>query len=65
MSTVTSGRLVRPRQGRWIAGVAAGIADRFGVSRNVVRALFLISAILPGPQIILYIILWIVIPDED
>jgi phage shock protein PspC (stress-responsive transcriptional regulator) len=58
-------RLVRPRRGRWIAGVCAGIADRFGMSRNVVRAIFVVSVILPGPQFVIYIALWILMPSED
>ena len=57
-------KLVRPREGRWIAGVCAGIADRFGLSRTVVRLLFVLSVILPGPQIVLYAALWILIPSE-
>ena len=58
-------KLVRPRRGRWIAGVCAGIADRFGMSRNVVRAIFVVSVILPGPQFVVYIALWILIPSSD
>ena len=57
-------KLVRPRNGRWIAGVCAGIADRFGLSRTVVRLLFVLSVILPGPQIVVYALLWILIPSE-
>jgi phage shock protein PspC (stress-responsive transcriptional regulator) len=58
-------KLVRPRKGRWIAGVCAGIADRFGVSRFGVRALFVVSLILPGPQFLIYIALWVFIPSDD
>ena len=47
-----------------IAGVCAGLADRFGWSRTTVRVLFVVSTILPGPQFLLYIVLWIVIPEE-
>jgi phage shock protein PspC (stress-responsive transcriptional regulator) len=57
-------KLVRPRRGRWIAGVCAGIGDRFGVSANVVRAIFVASIILPGPQFVIYLALWILIPSE-
>lgn len=57
-------KLVRPRTGRWIAGVCAGIADRFGMSRKTVRALFVISTILPGPQFVVYIALWVLIPSD-
>ena len=48
-----------------IAGVAARARpDRFGMSRNTMRVLFVLSMILPGPQVLIYIILWIVIPEE-
>jgi phage shock protein PspC (stress-responsive transcriptional regulator) len=55
--------LIRPRR-RLIGGVCAALAQRFGVSRTLVRALFLASCLLPGPQILLYIALWIILPSE-
>jgi len=55
--------LVRPRR-RAIAGVCAGIAQRFGWSPNVVRLLFVVSCLLPGPQFLVYIVLWVMIPSE-
>jgi phage shock protein PspC (stress-responsive transcriptional regulator) len=57
-------RLVRPRDDRWIAGVCAGLGRRFGMSPNLVRLLFVVSTILPGPQFIIYIALWLLIPNE-
>jgi phage shock protein PspC (stress-responsive transcriptional regulator) len=57
-------RLVRPKEGRMVAGVAAGLADRFGMDRGMMRLLFLLSMILPGPQILIYIVLWVIIPEE-
>lgn len=56
-------RLVRPRR-RMIAGVCAGLARRFGMSPTTVRVLFVLSCILPGPQFIIYIILWVLLPSE-
>ena len=56
--------LVRPQRGRVIAGVCAGLARRFGMSPTAVRVLFLISLLLPGPQILLYLALWIILPQE-
>jgi phage shock protein PspC (stress-responsive transcriptional regulator) len=56
--------LVRPQQGRVIAGVCAGLARRFGMSPTAVRVLFLLSLLLPGPQILLYLALWIILPQE-
>ena len=55
--------LQRPRSGRVIAGVCAGLANRFGWNANVVRLLFILSLLLPGPQLIIYIVMWIVIPN--
>ena len=63
MSTPTKPGLVRPREGRVIAGVAAGLADRFGMSRSTMRWLFVLSMLLPGPQILIYVVMWAVIPE--
>lgn len=58
-------QLIRPREDRVIAGVAAGLADRFGISRTLMRVIFVVSMLLPGPQILIYLILWIVMPEGD
>ncbi len=60
---MTTPVLVRPRD-RWIAGVCSGLARRFGVEPNTVRLVFVLSCLLPGPQFIAYIALWILVPDE-
>jgi phage shock protein PspC (stress-responsive transcriptional regulator) len=57
--------LMRPRDGRVIAGVCAGLANRFGLRPWTVRVLFLLSCLLPGPQFIAYLVMWIVIPGEQ
>jgi phage shock protein PspC (stress-responsive transcriptional regulator) len=56
--------LVRPRRGRVLAGVCAGIARRYGWSPSLVRFAFVVSCLLPGPQVVLYIALWILMPRE-
>ena len=57
--------LVRPRQGRILGGVCAGLARRFGIGPWVMRILFVITLIvIPGSQIIVYPILWILMPSE-
>ncbi|SHJ91638.1 phage shock protein C (PspC) family protein [Pseudonocardia thermophila] len=56
--------LSRPREGTVIAGVCAGLADYFGLSRGLVRVLFLLSCLLPGPQFVLYLILWVLMPKR-
>ncbi len=57
--------LVRPRQGRMFVGVCAGLAQRFGISAGLVRLLFLLSLLLPGTQVVIYLALWIIMPNED
>lgn len=54
--------LTRPQHDKVIAGVCAGLAERFGMSPGVVRLLFVVSCLLPGPQFIIYLALWVVMP---
>ncbi|MCI2418954.1 PspC domain-containing protein [Saccharopolyspora sp. K220] len=56
--------LARPRNEAMIAGVCAGLAHRFGMKPFTVRLLFVLSCLLPGPQFVLYIVLWILIPKR-
>lgn len=56
--------LTRPREGAVIAGVCAGLAERFGVSANLVRVLFALSCLLPGPQFVIYLALWVIMPRQ-
>ncbi|SDN85801.1 PspC domain-containing protein [Geodermatophilus sp. DSM 45219] len=56
-------RLVRPRSQRVIAGVCAALANRFGISRALVRVGFVLFGLF-GVGEIVYIALWIVIPKE-
>ena len=58
-----SSTLVRPRN-RVIAGVCAGLARRFGMKPNTMRLLFVISCILPGPQFVIYLVLWVIMPKR-
>lgn len=55
--------LVRPRQGRVIAGVCAAIAVRFGISPTLVRVLTILGVIFAGVSILVYLLLWIIIPQ--
>lgn len=56
--------LVRPRDGRWIGGVCAGLARRFGMSATTMRVIFVVSCLLPGPQFLVYLALWLLLPNE-
>jgi phage shock protein C len=57
--------LVRPLQGRVLGGVVAGLGQRFGIDPWPARLLFaLILLVIPGSQILIYPILWILMPSE-
>lgn len=60
----TMSELIRPRSGRVIGGVCAALANRFGWNVTVVRLLAVLSVLIPGPQVIIYIIAWVIIPAE-
>lgn len=60
----TATTLTRPRHDRMIAGVCAGIAQRFGLTPMTVRVLFVVSCLLPGPQFLAYLALWLLLPQE-
>jgi phage shock protein PspC (stress-responsive transcriptional regulator) len=58
-------RLSRDTSNKMIAGVCAGIARRYGLSRTGLRLAFVISCVLPGPQFIAYLLLWVLLPADD
>lgn len=57
-------RLLRPRAGRKIAGVCAGVAEYFDLDVTVVRLVWLIAAVMTGVGVLSYPIAWIVMPGE-
>jgi phage shock protein PspC (stress-responsive transcriptional regulator) len=65
MSAPMSRRLTRDTRHRVIAGVCSGLARRFGISATAVRLAFVVSCLLPGPQFIAYLVLWVIIPADD
>ncbi len=58
-------RLTRDSRHAVIAGVCSGLARRYGLSRAGLRLAFVLSCILPGPQFIAYLVLWVVMPADD
>ena len=60
-----SKKLLRPRDGRLVAGVAAGLAAYFGVDANLVRLGFGVFVLFWGLGALLYLIAWAILPDED
>ena len=58
--------LSRPQEGRFLAGVCAGLARRFGLDPWLTRLLFVLTLlVIPGSQILIYPILWLLMPTEE
>jgi phage shock protein C len=57
-------RLLRPRDGRMVAGVCAGLAAYFGVDVNLVRLGFGVFTVFYGLGIVVYFIAWAILPEE-
>jgi len=57
-------RLRRSRGDRWLAGVCGGIGVITGVESWVWRLVFAALALFGGTGVLLYVLLWIFVPDE-
>jgi phage shock protein C len=59
--------LRRSRSNRMIAGVVAGLADYLGMDVSLARVLYVLISIFSAafPGILVYVILWIVVPEEE
>ena len=57
-----SGQLTRSETDPVLAGVAGGIAQRFGINSTLVRLAWVLSVLFGGLGILVYVILWIVLP---
>lgn len=57
-------RITRSRVDRTIAGVAGGLAAYFGIDPLFIRIAFVVLALLNGFGAILYLVLWLIVPNE-
>jgi phage shock protein C len=57
-------QLTRDPNDKIIAGVASGLADYFGIDTTIVRVLFLLLLLPGGLSPLLYVVLWIVMPER-
>jgi phage shock protein PspC (stress-responsive transcriptional regulator) len=60
-------KLRRSRKHRVLAGVLGGMADHFGLDATLLRVVYVVVSILSVafPGIVVYILLWILIPKEE
>ncbi len=57
--------LYRSKSDRMIAGVCGGLAKRFNISSTWVRVAFVFIVLLGGAGFLLYLILWVIMPEES
>jgi phage shock protein PspC (stress-responsive transcriptional regulator) len=57
-------KLYRSRTDRKLAGVCGGLAQYFNADPTLIRVLFVVLALLGGPGLVIYLVLWILVPEE-
>jgi phage shock protein PspC (stress-responsive transcriptional regulator) len=57
-------RLYRSRTDRKLAGVGGGLAQCFNTDATLIRVLFVVLALLGGPGLVIYLLMWILVPEE-
>ncbi|MBQ5750650.1 MAG: PspC domain-containing protein [Bacteroidaceae bacterium] len=57
-------KIVRPREGRKIAGVCQALANFFGLDVSIIRIVWLLAVLLAGTGFLAYLVCWLVIPEE-
>jgi phage shock protein C len=57
-------KLYRSKTDRKVAGVCGGLAQYFNIDPTLIRVLFVVLAILGGSGLVLYLALWIIVPNE-
>jgi phage shock protein C len=58
-------KLYRSQNQRMIAGVCGGLAEYFNVDATLMRVLFLLLAVFGGSGLVIYIVMWIIVPDAS
>jgi len=57
-------RLYRSRTDCKLAGVCGGLAQYFNTDVTLLRVLFVVLAVLGGPGLVIYLLMWILVPEE-
>jgi phage shock protein C len=58
-------RLVRSRTDAVLGGVCGGLGEYFGVDSNLVRLIFIVFCALTGFGILVYLAVWLIVPETD
>lgn len=59
-----SRRLHRSRKDRKLAGVCGGLGEYMNVDPTVIRVLFVVLAVLGGAGALIYLAMWLIVPEE-
>ena len=62
---IRSAGVTRPDEGRWIAGVAAGLGRRWDIDPILVRGVFVALSIFGGIGVVFYGLAWLLLPQDD
>jgi phage shock protein PspC (stress-responsive transcriptional regulator) len=57
-------KLYRSRSDRKLAGVCGGLAQYFNLDATLIRVLFVVLAVLGGSGLVIYLLMWILVPEE-
>ena len=57
-------KLYRSRKNRKLAGVCGGLGEYLNVDPTVIRVLFILLTALGGTGLVVYLGMWIIVPDE-
>lgn len=57
-------QLTRNPNDKMVAGVASGLADYFGIDVTIVRIIFLLMLLPGGVSPLIYVLLWVVMPER-
>ena len=58
-------KLYRSRTQRMIAGVCGGLAEYFNLDATLMRVLFLLLAVFGGSGLVIYVVMWIIVPGAS
>jgi phage shock protein C len=56
-------KLYRSRNQRMLGGVCGGLAEYFNVDTTLIRVLFLVLAVFGGTGLVIYVVMWLIVPD--
>jgi len=58
-------KLYRSRSQHMLGGVCGGLAEYFNVDATLIRVLFLVLAVFGGSGLVIYVVMWLIVPDAS